>query len=179
VTDPVITERIRIEGITLSNELVAIIFRNIGNVSDYISRFCRILTKNQINMHFLSTASRGEIHQISCCVALEDQILVTDLINAEFGELPEVEFIASVGLLSLFPHQFSLNILGSILHAIGRERLPLYGLASSLSSLSFITDYLLLNRAVAALQEYLDVPPGRIAFKQEFRVKQSDQVKPT
>jgi len=107
------------------------------------------------------------------------QILVADLINAEFGGLPEIEFISSVGLLSLFPHQFSLNILGSILHALGRERLPLYGLASSLSSFSFITDYALMNRAVAALQGYLDVPPNRITFKQEFRVEQSDQVKPT
>jgi hypothetical protein len=173
------TEKIRIDGIQISNELAAIIFRNLPkDAINYISRFCRILTQNKVNIHFLSMADMGRNHQISCCVAEEDRVRVRDMMEADFGGIHEVEFVSSVGLLTLFPHQCSLKILGLVLYIFGKESLPLHGLASSLSALSLITDYAHRSKAVAALQAYMDVPPGQIMFQSEFQVKQSDQVKP-
>ena len=171
------TERIRIDGIKLSNELVAINFRNLPDTKDSISRFCQILAQNQINIFFLSTTCVGESHQISCCVAAEDRSLVRDLIDSELGRASNTEFISEVGLLTLFPHQFSLIILGLVLHVFGKACLPLYGLVSSLSVLTCITDYAQLHRAVIALQEYLDVPPDQISLKPDIHVRQKESMR--
>jgi len=170
------TERIRIDGIKLSTELVAINFRNLPDTKDCISRFCQILSKNRVNIFSLSTTWAGENPQISCCVAAEDRSLVRELIDSELDLASNVEFISAVGLLSLFPHRFSLKILGLVLHVFGNERLPLYGLISSLSVLTCITDYDQLHRAVVALQEYLDVPPDQISLRPEIHVRQSESI---
>lgn len=174
---PVMMERIKIEGIKLSNELAAVNFRNLPNVRDHQSRFCHILAGNQVNLIFLSTTCIGENNQLLCCVAVEDQRRVKDLIDSEPGMNSYVEYIHDVGLLSVFPHQFSLKTLGLVLKVFGKTHLPLYGLASSLSALTFITDYVHLSKAVTALQECLDVPPDQISLKPEIRVRQSRNMK--
>ena len=170
-------ERITIEGIKLSDELVAINFRNFPDAKDYISRFCHILYNNHINLTFLSYTSIGEDNQVSCCVGMEDRLPVKELIDSDPGLASHAEFISPVGLLSIFPHKFSLKFLGLILHIFGRIRLPLYGLASSLSSLTCITDYAHLNTAVTAIREYIDVPSDQISLKPEIQVRQSQNVK--
>ena len=171
------TEKIRIEGIKLSGELVAVIFRNLSNIKNHISRFCHILVENRVNLVFLTTTNIHNNVQVSFCVAVEDQALVKELVKTEAGVAPDVEFIAAVGALSIFHHQFDLKFLGLVLNIFGRARLPVYGLASSLSTLTCITDYANLNKAVKAIQEYIDVPSGQISLKPEFHVKQSQRVK--
>jgi len=170
-------ERMGVEGIKLTGELVAVTFRSLPNVDDYISRFCQVLAKNQINLIFLSSSNTGENAQATFCIAIEDQVQVKALIADEQGPAPHVEFIPSVGLLSIFHHQFSLKMLGLILNIFGKIHLPLYGFASSLSTLTFITDYDQMDRAVKTIQKDLDVSSDQIYLKPETRVIQSREVK--
>ncbi len=170
-------EKIRIEGIKLSDELFQVNFRNNSDSKKTLSQLCQILASNQINMPFLSSTCLGDRTQMSCCVAAEDKARVRNLIDSELGLREHVKFISSVGLLSLFPHKFSLKILGLSLCAFDKARLPLYGLASSLSALTFITDYAHLDEAAAALEEYLELPPNQGPFRLQFRVNQSSIVK--
>jgi hypothetical protein len=74
-----------------------------------------------------------------------------------------------VGLISLFPHQFNLKILGLSLFALGVAGLPFYGMASSLSALTLITDYGRLDNAVAALQEHLAAPGENAPLEPDSR----------
>jgi len=170
-------ERIRIEGIKLSGELAAINFRNLPGEKDFISRFCQILAENQVNLLFLSTTSLRKNNQISCCVAATDLDIVKKLIASEPVMASHTEFILPVGSLSIFPHQFSLKILGLILNIFGRINIPLYGLTSSLSALTCITDYAHLHTAVKAIRENIDVPSDQISLKPEIQVKQSQDYK--
>ena len=169
-------ERIRIEGIKLSNELVGINFRNLSCAKDYISRFSHILTKNQVNLIFLSFTNIGDNNQVFCCVGIEDRLLVEELIKSDFDLASHADFISPVGSLSIFTHQFSLKILGLILNVFGKTPLPLHGLASSLSVLTCITDYSHLKNAVTAVQEYLYVPSGQISLEPEIYVKQTSHI---
>ena len=170
-------EKIKIEGIKLSNELFQVNLRNRSTQENTISQFCQILAANQINIPFLSTTYLGRRMQVSCCVAVEDKSRVRNLFNSEPELGGEVEFTPSVGLLSVFPHQSSLKIFGLSLYAIGKARLPLYGLASSLSALTFITDYLHLDKAAETLEEYLELPSNQRPIRSEIRVRQSSIVK--
>jgi aspartokinase len=166
------THKTKIEGIKLSNELIAITFRNIADSENLISHVCQLLARNQINMPFLSLIRTGKENQLSCCFSAQEKDRVTDIIHSESRISATAEFIHAVGLLSIFPHQSSMNILGLSLRAIGKARLPIYGLASSLSALTFVMDYSRLNTAVASLREYMDIPSDQISLQPEIRVRQ-------
>ncbi|MGD8984069.1 MAG: hypothetical protein PVH99_08340 [Desulfobacteraceae bacterium] len=176
-TLPTIMEKIKIEGIKLSNELFQVNLRNRSNQENTISQFCQILAAHQINIPFFSTTYLDQRIQVSCCVAVEDKHRVRNLIDSEPELGGDVKFMPSVGLLSVFPHQSSLKILGLSLYAIGKARLPLYGLASSLSALTFITDYIHLDKAAATLEQYLELPSNQRPFRSEIGVRQSSIVK--
>ena len=169
-------DKIKIEGIKLSEELVAVNFRNPSNAEDSISRFCQTLAGNQVNLVFLSKTGIGDDTQISLCAAINDQVRVKEAIAAEPGMASRAEFISPAGLISIFHHQFSLKMLGLVLGIFGRIPLPLYGSASSLSSLTFITDYAQLNRAVEAIREHLEVPSDQIYLRPETRVIQGQEI---
>jgi hypothetical protein len=166
------TQRIKIEGIKLSNELIAITFRNLSDSENLISHVCQLLARNQINMPFLSVIRIGKNNEFLCCFSAEEQDRVKDLIYSDSRMSSTAEFINGVGLLSLFPHQSSMKILGLSLYVIGQARLPIYGLASSLSVLTFVMDYSRLNKAVVSLREYLDIPSDQVSLQPEIQVRQ-------
>ena len=171
-------EKIKVEGIKLSNELVNVKLRNLTDSEQSVSNLCRILAANEINIPFMSMSRRGGGKHLSFCVAMEDGPHVEALIESDPPLFNKREFRPAVGLLSLFPHQSSLNVLGLSLTAFSRAKLPLHGMGSSLSALTFITDFARLNEAVATLQEYLAFPPNFSPFRPEVHVRQSHLVKP-
>ena len=170
-------EKIRIEGIKLSDELFQMNVRNSSHSTNILPEVCRTLASNQINMPFLSFIRLKNAVQMSCCVAAEDEARVKTLMGSKPGLRETTEFISSVGLVSIFPHKSSMKILGLSLYALSKARIPLYGLGSSLSALTFVTEYGLLDEGAEALEEYLELPPGQRPFRPQIRVKQSRVVK--
>lgn len=161
-------EKIRIGGIKLSNELVQLNLLSPKHSTSFASFFPQILNENQINMPFLSTSYVGRRFRLSCCVLTEDIGCVKALIDSEDRLRGRVEFIHAAGMLSLFPHQSSLKVLGLSLYAFANAFLPLYGMSSSISALTFITSYPQLNKAVVSLAEYMDLPPNHSPFKPDI-----------
>jgi hypothetical protein len=76
----------------------------------------------------------------------------------------------------VFPHHSNLKLLGLALYLFGKARLPVYGMASSISSLTFITDYLQLDNAVATLLEYVDLPPNHAPFRPGIHIVQQKRI---
>lgn len=167
-----LNKKIRINGIKLSHELVQVNLLDRSLPQDSRTLFFRLLAENQINIPFILITGMGEKIQGSCCVAAEDADHVKKLVAMEPELKENIEFISSVGALSVFPHQSKLKLLGLCVYILGKVRLPLYGMASSISSLTFITDYLQLDSAVSALLKYLDLPPNHAPFRPEIHVIQ-------
>jgi len=159
-----IKEKIKIGGIKLSGEFVQLNLMNQGNASFPISYFFQVLTKNQINMVFVSASLVEGRLRSSCCIVPENLKRLTALIQSENQLNGQVEFIHSVGMVSLFPHQHRLKVLGIALQALGNARIPIYGMSSSISTLTFVTDYSKLNTAAVSLSEYMDLPPNHSPF---------------
>lgn len=150
--------RPRIDGLKLSDELLYIRilpFAGSGNLAYLLYRH---LADHEINVPFLSMSLQLKKMGTSCCVSVRDQDRVKNLIASDplLGE--RVTFVPSVGMVSLFPHQKSMTILGCSLQAFGKAGLPLYGMGSSLSSLTFITEFARLGEAAAVLEETLQGP---------------------
>jgi hypothetical protein len=172
ITQVGLTQKIRINGIKLSTELVQVNLLDRFPPQDSRALFLRILAQNQINIPFIIVTGMGDKIQGSCCVAAEDANRVEKLVTME-PELREyIEFIPDVGALSMFPHHSKLKLLGLSFYIFGDACLPLYGMASSISSLTFVTDYPELDNVVSTLLEYVDLPPNHAPFRPEIRVIQ-------
>ena len=172
ITQAGLNKKIRINGIKLSNELVQINLLNGSRAQDFRALFFRLLNQNQINIPFVLVTGMGEKIQSSCCVATEDINRVKKLVAMEPELKENIELFAAVGALTLFPHHSNLKLLGLSFYIIGQARLPLYGMASSISSLIFITDYSQLDNAVSTLLEYVDLPPNHAPFRPKIHVIQ-------
>lgn len=168
----IIDKKIRINGIKLSHELVQLNLSNSFLPQDTRFRFFQLLAQNQINIPLVLVTGLGEKIQGSCCVAAEDVKRTEQLVAMEPELKQHIEFITSVGALSVFPHQSKLKLLGLCIYVLGKVRLPLYGMASSISSLTFITDYPQLDKAVAMLLKYVDLPANHAPLRPEVRVIQ-------
>jgi hypothetical protein len=55
--------------------------------------------------------------------------------------------------------------------------IPMYGLSTSLSAVSFVTDYRLIEKSVEVIQDSFLLPENRSPLKPELRYYQSDTVK--
>lgn len=82
---------------------------------------------------------------------------------------------ASVGTLTLFPHQSSLNKLGLVLTMFGKHGLPVYGMNSSISALAINTDYHRLDEAAELLKTVFLLPENHAPFRQHLPVSGSEE----
>jgi len=167
-----IDKKIRINGIKLSTELVQINLLNRSLPQDSRALFFQLLAQHQINIPFILITDMGEEIQGSCCVGAEDINRLKKVFAAESKLKENIEFISSVGALSIFPHHSNLKLLGVSFYLLGKTSLPLYGMASSISSLTFIMDYSLLDEAVTTLLEYMVLPANHAPFRPEIHVIQ-------
>lgn len=166
-------DKIRIEGIKLSGELALVNLANHPRPQYALSQACRILASNRINMPFISAIFCSGRSQASCCVEAKEYAQARALIDEDPDLAGHVEVVPSVGLLSVFPHQFSLRILGLSLHALGEAGLTVHGLTSSLAPLTFVMDHAVLDEAAAALEAVLELPPNQKPIRAHFQVTQS------
>lgn len=162
---------IRIDGIKFSEKLILYNFLDSSAQAPSSINIIQSLRRHQLNMPYLTIALIKKKTRISFCVAAEDQNHVERLLGEESNKRGDLEIIPSVGLVTLFPHQSSLNVLGFSLSVFGKAGLPVYGMASSLSTLTFVTTYDGLDRAGEYIQKYLSLPEQHAPFRPEFRIK--------
>ena len=167
-----IKKKIRINGIKLSTELVQINLLNGSFSQDSRPLFFQLLAQYQINIPFILTSGMEEKIIGSCCVAAEDIHRTKKVVAGEPKLKEHLEFIQGVGTLSIFPHHSNLKLLGVSFYLLSKASLPLYGMASSISSLTFITYYSLLDEAVTTLLEFMVLPPNHAPFRPEIHVIQ-------
>ena len=168
-------KKIKLGGIKLSNELMQVnIFGSTVKINR-VSVFCRLMAENKINLPFLSVTAISDRMQGSCCVSVEDMGRVKKIVNDHSGLKDIVEYIVPVGSISIFPHQFRLQLLGHMLYIFGQASLPLFGMANSISTLTLTTDYDKLKSASELLKDYFCLGPNHAPIKPEFQVKQIER----
>jgi hypothetical protein len=164
--------RLRLGGIKLSLELVQI--NCIDRPGEILrgARLIRRLADSRINIlfFFLSSTARGAVSSFG--IEADDFNQAQRLLEPEPDLQPYLETIRSVGTLTLFPHQFSLKLLGLVMFEFGRTGLPIYGMGTSISALTISTDYRYLDQAFSALKTVLDLPANHTPFRPEFHIKQ-------
>ena len=146
-------EKISMEGLNASAEMVEVSIQDSSGLGQRLMEFPRVLARDRINMHFFIGLQRGGEVQSACGIAAVNKGRLRALAEWEPHLKAGMEFYDSIVLLSVFPHQFDLKVVGSALRALAAASIPLRGFCSSLSALTFLTEPSHLEKAVAALQE--------------------------
>jgi aspartokinase len=150
--------KVPMEGVKRCEELVRVSVVRASPPEEFLPGFLRTLTQSRINMNlFVGRATEKGI-QFTCCVTSSDGSRVRELTDNMTDHRGGVEFHHPVDLISIFPHQFNLKVVGLSLVAFSRARIPLYGICSSLSALTLITDHGHSDKALAVLKEFLALP---------------------
>lgn len=170
-------EKIHIEGIKLSNELVHFAVRTSSHSMGTLSALFQTMTKHRINLPYLTTSSRDGIALVFFCVEIKDEARARGIVNTAPDLEKAVVIHPSVGLLSVFPHKNRMKIFGLSLHALAKTHIPLYGWTSSLSALTFVAGYHQLNEAAASLEKFLTLPPRQRPIKTKIQIRQSRRMK--
>ncbi len=168
--------KIRISGVKLSWELAQFNCAETSGRVVWTARLIRYMAENRINISFLCFNSGDKGTTSSCCVAAEDFGAAKRLLNQEPRIKDHLDIIAPVGTLTLFPHHDSLALLGLVISEFGKADIPIHGIGTSISALTFSVDYRRLDRAVGVLEAVLELPANHAPFRPEFRVKQCDEV---
>lgn len=158
-------------GIKLSPEMVQLNWFDRPGENLRAARILRLMAENRINLPFVVLSSTIRNNVYSCCLEIEDDCRAQGLLERDSDLNSCVERIASVGTLTFFPHQSSLQLLGLVMAVFGRTGLPLYGTGTSLSALTVSTDYRMLDRALSALETVVELPPHHTPFRPEFRIR--------
>lgn len=166
-------DRIPIDGVKLSWELAQFNCAEDSETSFWTARLIRFMAENRINIsfHCFTRTDRGASG--SCCVAAEDFGAAKRILDREPRIKEHLDIIAPVGTLTLFPHRDSLALPGLVIHEFGKTGIPIHGIGTSISALTFSTDYRLLDRAVDVLQSALEIPANHAPFRPGFRVLQA------
>ncbi len=129
----------------------------------------RALAEHQITMFYLSLSRSAGRTRVCLCVA-PDRIQAVEQLAAAKG-LWTFRSVRSVGLLTFFPHERRIEALMQALKVFAGSRLPVFGVASTLSALTFVTAFEALDRASERLGQVFKLPENHAPFKPEFRVK--------
>jgi len=173
-------EKLKIGGLKQSLELCQFDLRGVHSSEEITANVSKLLLSQKISMEFLTHYThRNNYHQLTFCIS-QDKFSTTSEILKKEGSLPigwEINSREQVGIITIFPHQSAIKILGVIMVSWAAQSISIYGIATSLSAISFVTDYQLIDKAIDVIQDLFQLPEDHAPLKPEIRYRQSDIVK--
>jgi len=173
-------ERVKLGGLKQSLELCQFDLRGPDSPERIVPRVSKLLASQKINIAFLTyNHLNDEFHQLTICPHQYDFTRTSGILNAK-GTLPRVWGIQSrehVGILTVYPHRSPIKILGCVMVSWAAQSIPIYGIATSLSAISFITDYPTIDKGIEVVQNSFQLPEDHAPIKPELIYYQSDEVK--
>lgn len=160
-----VSQKTTINGIKLSSELVMLNFMDDGRTSPALLRACRILGKNRINIPYITTGSSSAGTFSSCCVSAQDADRTVKFLAAGGVAAECSRMITDIGLLSIFPHRSRFSVPGLALAALALADIPIFGMASSLGTLTFALPYAALSQAAGAISGPMALPDGHTPLR--------------
>jgi len=164
-------EKLRADGIKLSLEMDLITIRSSSSEFDPNARFMKLMGENRINLPFLYIAARDDTVTGTYCILSEDKSRAKSVIAMDKNLVTQINYLPSVGGISVFPHNFNLAFFGDILRLLGQSGAPLHGMATSISALTMITDFSRLQQTADYLSGHVSLPGNHSPFNPDIRIK--------
>jgi aspartokinase len=173
-------EKVKLGGMKQSLELCQFDLRGPESPDRIVPRVSKLLASQKINIAFLTfNQLNNGFHQLTICPHQHDFTRTSGILNTK-GTLPSSWAIQSrehVGILTVYPHRSPIKILGWVMVSWAVQSIPIYGIATSLSAISFITDYHTIDKGIEVIQRSFQLPDDHAPIKPELIYYQSDEVK--
>jgi len=173
-------EKVKLGGMKQSLELCQFDLKGPDYPERIVPRISKLLASRKINIAFLTYSKlNNESHQLTICLNQCDFTRSSGILNTE-GTLPkgwEIQSREHVGILTVYPHHAPVKIIGSVMVLFATQSLPIYGIATSLSAVSFITDYRSIDKGSEVIQNSFQLPDDHAPIRPELIYYQSDEVK--
>lgn len=153
-----------IEAIKLSGDMAAVIISVYSEMDETLFQLCQAMAKNEINLSCLTYSGRLTEKQACFCVRIEDMGQTRNCIEKVLAPESAVEYIYPANLVSVFYHKFNFKMPGGLLNIFQKGGIRIYGLMSSMSSLTFIIARDQKDAALEAIKEYTDIGESQIYF---------------
>lgn len=157
---------IAISGIKLSAEMTQITVMSPRDGGQLL----RLMAEHRINVQFLSAGLLNEGMCGSYCIPATEHKKAVAIIMPHEALNRRLRWIRAVGAVTVFPHRSRLHLIGLILQEVGRAGLPLYSLATSLSTITFTTAFARIEEVVSTLCRHVALPDNHAPFHPEFRI---------
>ena len=170
-------EKLKVGGLRQSLELCQFDLRGPEPSDGILANVSRILASQKSNIAFLTyKTNKDTCCQLSFCLNQDQSPRASKILNQGLQLPPvwEMESREHVGMITVFPRHSAIIILGMVMTSWGAESIPIYGIATSLSAVSFTTDYPIMDKAVEVVQDSLQLPRNRAPIKPELRYYQSE-----
>lgn len=169
-------EKININGLKLSGELVLLYLELSLNFRASLADLGQLLGDHHINISFMSTTRRSDRSHGVCCIDADRKGDAEKLI-AQAPQLESaIQIHSGVGLLTLFPHQSNLMLVGRVMQSLGEDGIPIYGLASSIATITVVIDYHRLDDAAKVLTHSLQLPRSVSPMRAILKVRQVNKL---
>jgi aspartokinase len=169
-------EKLKIGGLKLSSALCQFELAGWDPPQKILSAASGLLSAQKINIEFLThNTDKSNRCQISLCVGEENFSAAATLFQKD-DWLPlnwTVISTENVGMVTIFPYQSALAVLGIVLGAWKENSVPVYGVATSLSAISILTDFSAIDKAVEVIQASFQLPDNHAPLKPELHYYQS------
>ena len=173
-------QKLKVGGLKQSLELCQFDLRGPDSSENTVSKISKLLASQKCNIEFLTyNPKSNRSPQLTLCVS-QDKFSEASEILRKNGLLPtswHTTCRQHVGILTVFPHHSATQILAVIMVSWGGQSIPIFGIATSLSAISFGTNYHIIDKAVEAIHDSFQLPENRAPLKPEIRYYQSDIVK--
>jgi len=173
-------EKLKIGGLKQSLELCQFDLKGPDSSERIISGVSRLLASRRININFLTyNPNRNSYHRLTFCVNQEKSLNTLKILKEE-GSLPidwQVNCREHVGIISVFPHHSAIRMLGNIMVSWAKQSISIHGISTSLSAISFVIDYQLMNKAVEVVQDMFQLPDNHAPIRPGILYCQSTKAK--
>jgi len=173
-------EMMKIGGLKQSLEFCQFDLKGPDSSEKIISGVSKLLASKKINMEFLTYyPNRNSYHQLTFCLNQDKFYDASELLKKE-RSLPmgwQINCREHVGIITVFPHRSAIKIMRVIMVSWAEQSIPIYGIATSLSAISFVTDYHAIDKAAGIVQDSFQLPDDHAPIKPEILYYQSDKVK--
>jgi len=158
-------ERIGVGGIKLSRPLAQFHLHRPAQDPFFLASAIETIAGRQIDVAYLTISSVSGAIDASLCVAAKQMTDVHHILGSSAEQPVQLQSLSQAGTVTLFPHKNSLALLGRTLRCCGTRGLPLSGLCTSISALSFTTSHPALDDCIAALETVVELPANHAPFR--------------
>jgi hypothetical protein len=160
--------QIRINGIRLGSRLNQVIQTSVNGEITPVTPLYKRLAIDQTNILCLGLRTDASGTSVFCCHDLQSDLpsdIKKKIVQPDSKEVSPI-IVSDVCTVSVYPHNASLNTLGSLINLFGKNGVSFQQMVSSHAMISFIIDRSDQERVLRFLEQEFDLPPTPIPFEQ-------------